>query len=131
MQYIKSVTMLDDHTSHWVMKGPLGADIEWDAVTMRMDENERVAWNSKDNSAVTTSGQVIASHIGNHVCGSSESTLKLRPTQAMQMYSKASSPRAIRFATVPPCGAAARIAVRGSVVTSRRASSMLTNAASG
>ena len=41
---------LDDRTSHWVMKGPLGADIEWDAETTRLDENERVAWNSKDNS---------------------------------------------------------------------------------
>ena len=37
---------------HWVMKGPLGTDIEWDAETTRMDENERIAWNSKDNSAV-------------------------------------------------------------------------------
>ena len=58
MHDIKSVTRLDDRTSHWVMKGPLGADIEWDAVTTRLEENQRVAWNSKDNSAVKTSGQV-------------------------------------------------------------------------
>ncbi len=58
MHDLESVTMIDERTSHWVMKGPLGADIEWDAVTTRMDENERIAWNSKDNSAVTTSGQV-------------------------------------------------------------------------
>jgi len=58
MHDIKSVTRLDDRTSHWVMKGPLGTDIEWDAETTRLDKNERVAWNSKDNSAVKTSGQV-------------------------------------------------------------------------
>jgi uncharacterized membrane protein len=58
MHDIKSVKRLDVRTSHWVMKGPLGADIEWDAETTRLDENERVAWNSKDNSAVKTSGQV-------------------------------------------------------------------------
>jgi uncharacterized membrane protein len=64
MHYIKSVTMLDEKTSRWVMKGPLGADIEWDAETTRMDKNERIAWNSKDNSAVTTSGQVTFRPIG-------------------------------------------------------------------
>jgi uncharacterized membrane protein len=64
MNDIKSVTKLDDRTSHWVMKGPLGADIEWDAETTRLDENERVAWNSKDNSAVKTSGQVTFRSLG-------------------------------------------------------------------
>lgn len=58
MHDIKSVTMLDARTSHWVMKGPLGTDIEWDAETTRQEENQRLAWNSKDNSAVKTSGQV-------------------------------------------------------------------------
>ena len=64
MHDIKSVTMLDERTSHWVMKGPLGADIEWDAETTRQEENQRVAWNSKDNSAVKTSGQVTFRPLG-------------------------------------------------------------------
>jgi uncharacterized membrane protein len=64
MHDIKSVTMLDERTSHWVMKGPLGADIEWDAETTRQEENQRVAWNSKDNSAVKTSGQVTFQSLG-------------------------------------------------------------------
>ena len=58
MRDIESVTMLDERTSHWVMKGPLGANIEWDAVTTRLDESERIAWNSKDHSLLTTSGLV-------------------------------------------------------------------------
>jgi len=58
MQNIKSVTKTDERTSHWVMEGPLGTTIEWDAETTRLDENQRIAWNSKDLSAVKTSGQV-------------------------------------------------------------------------
>ncbi|MEP7355824.1 MAG: SRPBCC family protein [Anaerolineales bacterium] len=64
MKYIKSVTLTGDRTSHWVMTGPLGVDIEWDAETTRRDENERVAWNSKDNSPVKTSGQVQFRQVG-------------------------------------------------------------------
>jgi uncharacterized membrane protein len=58
METIKSVKLLGDRLSHWVMQGPLGAPLEWDAETTRLDENERIAWNSKDNSALKTSGQV-------------------------------------------------------------------------
>jgi uncharacterized membrane protein len=64
MKYIKSVTVTGDRSSHWVIAGPLGVDIEWDAETTRLDENERVAWNSKDNSAVKTSGQVLFREVG-------------------------------------------------------------------
>lgn len=64
MHDIKSVTVLDERTSHWVMKGPLGVDIEWDAVTTRQEENQRLAWNSKDDSAVKTSGQVTFQSLG-------------------------------------------------------------------
>jgi uncharacterized membrane protein len=58
MQNIKSVTKRGNDMSHWVMSGPLGKDIEWDAKTTRMEENKRVAWNSMDNGDITTSGQV-------------------------------------------------------------------------
>ena len=61
---IKSITMLDERTSHWVMRGPLGTDIEWDAETTRQEENQRLAWNSKDNSAVKTSRQVTFQALG-------------------------------------------------------------------
>lgn len=59
MSDIRSVTKLDDKLSHWVMEGPLGAKVEWDAETTRLEPNERIAWNSKDNSTLKTSGQVV------------------------------------------------------------------------
>lgn len=60
MQNIKSVTYNPDGTSHWVMRGPLGKDIEWDAQVTRLEDNQRLAWSTKDNEEgdITTSGQV-------------------------------------------------------------------------
>ena len=57
MKHIKSVTKTGDNTSHWIMRGPLGVKIEWDANTTRLEENGRIAWNSIDSEA-KTSGQV-------------------------------------------------------------------------
>jgi len=57
MDHIKAVTKTGDHTSHWVMEGPLNTKIEWDAETTRQEENKRIAWNSI-NGDIKTSGQV-------------------------------------------------------------------------
>lgn len=66
MKDIKSVKKVDDKISHWVMAGPLNTDIEWDAETTRLDENERIAWNSKDNSTLKTSGQVLFTELASN-----------------------------------------------------------------
>ena len=56
---IKSVEKIDEYTSHWVMEGPFGVTIEWDAETTRLEPNRRIAWSSKgDSGDITTSGQV-------------------------------------------------------------------------
>lgn len=64
MKHIKTVRKLDERTSQWVMQGPLGATLEWEAETTRREPNQAIAWNSKDNSAVTTSGQVTFRELG-------------------------------------------------------------------
>ncbi len=64
MHYIQSVTKMDAKTSHWVMQGPLGRRVEWDAETTRLEPNQRIAWNSKQNSALKTSGQVTFTPLG-------------------------------------------------------------------
>lgn len=59
MKYIKSVTLTGPDTSHWVMAGPAGVNVDWNAEMTRRDENKRIAWSSKDGKGlVTTSGQV-------------------------------------------------------------------------
>jgi uncharacterized membrane protein len=57
MHNIKSVRKTGDRTSHWVMEGPFGKDLEWDAQTTAMEENKRIAWNSIDGD-IKTSGEV-------------------------------------------------------------------------
>ena len=66
MRYIKSVRKTGDRTSHWVMDGPLGKEIEWDAQTTTIEPNERLAWNSRDNGDITTSGQVVFKSLANN-----------------------------------------------------------------
>jgi uncharacterized membrane protein len=60
MENIESVTNTGPRTSHWKMSGPMGKTLEWDAETTLMEENSRIAWNSKDmeDNELTTSGMV-------------------------------------------------------------------------
>lgn len=75
MKYIKSVTRTGDRTSHWVMEGPLGKDIAWDAETTRLEENKRIGWNSRDGGDIKTSGQVTFNALPN---GETEVTVVLQ-----------------------------------------------------
>ncbi len=58
MEPIKSVTRHDTEESHWTVSGPFGTSVEWDAITTRMEPDSRIAWTSKDNGDIKTSGQV-------------------------------------------------------------------------
>ena len=64
MNNIKEVTKTGDRMSHWVAKGPLGMSVEWDAETTMLEPNKRIAWNSRDNGDITTSGQVTFNELG-------------------------------------------------------------------
>lgn len=66
MSNIKSVAKTGDRLSHWVAKGPLGTSVEWDAETTTLEENKRIAWNSRDNGDITTSGQVTFTELENN-----------------------------------------------------------------
>ena len=66
MNNIKEVTRSDGEgkLSHWKVAGPLGYPVEFDA-EMTMDEpNKRIAWNSRGDGTVTTSGQVTFTELG-------------------------------------------------------------------
>lgn len=66
MENVKSVTKLgSDRMSHWVVKGPLGFEVEFDAETTMMEENKRLGWNSRDSGDITTSGQVTFTELNN------------------------------------------------------------------
>ena len=59
MAHIKSVEKVDDRLSRWVMQGPVGTSIEWEAETTMFEPNRRIGWNSRDRSPIKTSGQVL------------------------------------------------------------------------
>jgi uncharacterized membrane protein len=58
MDHLESVTKIDEHRSHWVAKGPLGAKISWDAEVIANRENELIGWRSMKGSEIHQAGSV-------------------------------------------------------------------------
>jgi uncharacterized membrane protein len=58
MRHIKSIAVRDDLHSHWVVKGPLGKDVEWDAEIIEQRENEMISWRSIPGADVDNAGSV-------------------------------------------------------------------------
>lgn len=75
MDYIKKVTKTGPETSKWEMAGPLGRSVTWEAETTRLETNKRIAWNTKDNAGLTTSGEVVFADLNN---GETQITVTLK-----------------------------------------------------
>jgi uncharacterized membrane protein len=58
MSHVKSVSVIDDRTSHWVVTGPAGASLEWDAEIINERENELIAWQSLPGAVIPNAGSV-------------------------------------------------------------------------
>lgn len=60
MEHLESVQVddADSGRSHWVAKGPLGKNIEWDAEVIEERENELLVWKSLPGSLVESMGRV-------------------------------------------------------------------------
>ncbi|CAN5537461.1 MAG: SRPBCC family protein [Actinomycetota bacterium] len=57
MSNVDEVRSTGPDTTHWKIRGPLGAKVEFDARTTEKKENEALGWNSTDGD-VGTSGEV-------------------------------------------------------------------------
>lgn len=60
-QFMRNVREVRDHgngMSHWVVAGPVGVPVEWDAVITRRVPNEVLAWKSVEGASVENSGFV-------------------------------------------------------------------------
>ena len=55
---LQSVTALDERRSHWVLKGPARAPLEWDAEITVDRPGERIAWHSLPGAQVAHAGVV-------------------------------------------------------------------------
>jgi uncharacterized membrane protein len=57
MTNVEEVRSTGPDTTHWRVKGPLGATLEFDARTTQDEPNQAIGWNTEDGD-VQTSGQV-------------------------------------------------------------------------
>ena len=53
MSHLESVHVIGPTRSHWVVKAPAGARLEWDAEVINDLPNELIAWRSVANADVT------------------------------------------------------------------------------
>ena len=63
MRNVEEVRSIGDNKTHWNVKGPFGASVEFDARTTQNERNEALAWESEDGD-VETSGQVRFRDLG-------------------------------------------------------------------
>jgi len=63
MSHVRSVTSSGrshggQQQTHWVVDGPAGASVSWDAVTTLFIPNELIAWKTVDGSAIQHAGRI-------------------------------------------------------------------------
>jgi uncharacterized membrane protein len=58
MSHVREVRDTGEGRSHWVVDGPAGVPVEWDAVVTRLEPNEVLAWKSVPGSVVKSAGVI-------------------------------------------------------------------------
>ena len=58
MSHVREVRDTGGNTSHWVVDGPAGVRVEWDAVLIALEPNDMIAWASVPGSAVENDGVI-------------------------------------------------------------------------
>lgn len=58
MNHLKNVYATSDNRSHWVVSGPAGAHVEWDAEIINDIPGQLIAWRSVNNPDVDSAGSV-------------------------------------------------------------------------
>lgn len=56
MKHVLEVRVRGDGTSQWLVEGPAGATISWEAVTTRLEPNRLIAWRTLPGSGVEHAG---------------------------------------------------------------------------
>jgi uncharacterized membrane protein len=56
MKHVRQVRVRGDGTSQWVVAGPAGGTVSWEAVTTRHEPNRLIAWRTLPGSAVEHAG---------------------------------------------------------------------------
>lgn len=75
MEHVESVREIDSLRSAWVVKGPLGHDVKWNARIISDREGEMISWESLPGAEVQNAGSVWFESIG---AGSTEVKVSLQ-----------------------------------------------------
>ena len=66
MAHVQEVRDMGNGRSHWVVKGPAGKPVQWDAVVTELAPDHMLSWESLPGSAVYNSGRVRFEKMGDH-----------------------------------------------------------------
>lgn len=58
MENIERIDVIDARLSHWVVKAPAGATVEWDAIVTEDEPDRLIAWESAKGAIIANSGRV-------------------------------------------------------------------------
>ncbi|WP_230631025.1 SRPBCC family protein [Sphingomonas sp. Leaf37] len=58
MENVVSIEVTDDKVSHWTVKAPAGATVEWDARVTQEEPDRFIAWTSEPGADVANSGRI-------------------------------------------------------------------------
>lgn len=58
MRHVKSVTVIDEKKSHWVVNAPAGRSVEWDAEIINEEQDKLISWRSLGGADVDNAGTV-------------------------------------------------------------------------
>jgi uncharacterized membrane protein len=58
MKHVVEVKDIGNNRTHWIVKGPAGTNVEWDAITTMMEPNKEIDWESTPDSEVKSTGRV-------------------------------------------------------------------------
>jgi uncharacterized membrane protein len=64
MTHVERIDVLDEKRSHWVVVGPAGSRVEWDAEIIAEEDGARIAWRSLEDADVVSAGSVNFRPIG-------------------------------------------------------------------
>lgn len=59
MAHVESVEQISERRSHWVLRGPVGRGLEWDAEIEDERADERIAWRSDEDADIRHEGTVM------------------------------------------------------------------------
>lgn len=58
MDNVERIDVVDERTSHWVVKTPADKTVEWDAIITEDRSNETIAWTFTEGADVANSGRI-------------------------------------------------------------------------